>query len=214
MMGALTPFAASASINLIQDGDFATPVLNPGGYEYGATGTPWNFASLAFNGPAPSGSGVTYLPSAWDGGRSAPPPGTQVAFLQGAGGVLSQTMTGVSAGAYDLTFIDAGRPAVGSSYGGDLTFQVLINGNVVDTLTTVDGQAFAPVTLDVSLINGDNTLEFAGFSANNYNGDDSAFIANVSLTAVPEPATILSGVLMLLPFGASTLRILRRNRAA
>jgi hypothetical protein len=37
---------------------------------------------------------------------------------------------------------------------------------------------------------------------------------NWSLTVVPEPTTIISGVLMLLPFGASTLRILRKNRAA
>jgi hypothetical protein len=34
------------------------------------------------------------------------------------------------------------------------------------------------------------------------------------VTPVPEPATILSGVLMLLPFGASTLRILRRKQVA
>jgi len=32
--------------------------------------------------------------------------------------------------------------------------------------------------------------------------------------AVPEPTTILSGVLMLLPFGASTLRIMRRKQVA
>ncbi len=31
---------------------------------------------------------------------------------------------------------------------------------------------------------------------------------------VPEPTTIIAGALMLLPFGASTLRILRKNRAA
>jgi len=31
---------------------------------------------------------------------------------------------------------------------------------------------------------------------------------------VPEPATIIAGALLLLPFGASTLRILRRNRTA
>jgi hypothetical protein len=31
---------------------------------------------------------------------------------------------------------------------------------------------------------------------------------------VPEPMTLIAGVLLLLPFGASTLRILRRNRAA
>jgi len=36
----------------------------------------------------------------------------------------------------------------------------------------------------------------------------------VTLTPVPEPATIISGVLMLLPFGASTLRILRRRQVA
>jgi hypothetical protein len=32
--------------------------------------------------------------------------------------------------------------------------------------------------------------------------------------AVPEPTTIFGGALLLLPFGASTLRLLRRNRAA
>ena len=32
--------------------------------------------------------------------------------------------------------------------------------------------------------------------------------------AVPEPTTIIAGVLLLLPFGASTLRILRKNRTA
>jgi len=36
---------------------------------------------------------------------------------------------------------------------------------------------------------------------------------NLTITAVPEPTTIISGVLMLLPFGASTLRILRRRVA-
>jgi hypothetical protein len=30
---------------------------------------------------------------------------------------------------------------------------------------------------------------------------------------VPEPTTIIAGGLLLLPFGASTLRIVRRNRA-
>ncbi len=39
-------------------------------------------------------------------------------------------------------------------------------------------------------------------------------LANVNVSAVPEPATIISGVLMLLPFGASTLRILRRRQVA
>jgi len=33
-------------------------------------------------------------------------------------------------------------------------------------------------------------------------------------SVVPEPSTMLAGALLLLPFGASTLRILRRNRTA
>jgi hypothetical protein len=32
-------------------------------------------------------------------------------------------------------------------------------------------------------------------------------------TAVPEPSTMIAGALLLLPFGVSTLRVLRRNRA-
>jgi len=38
--------------------------------------------------------------------------------------------------------------------------------------------------------------------------------ANPAEPSVPEPTTLISGVLMLLPFGASTMQILRRNRAA
>jgi F0F1-type ATP synthase assembly protein I len=36
----------------------------------------------------------------------------------------------------------------------------------------------------------------------------------LTATAVPEPTTLISGVLLLLPFGASTLRILRKNRTS
>jgi hypothetical protein len=36
----------------------------------------------------------------------------------------------------------------------------------------------------------------------------------VTFAPVPEPATLISGALLLLPFGASTLRILRRRQAA
>jgi hypothetical protein len=35
-----------------------------------------------------------------------------------------------------------------------------------------------------------------------------------SITAVPEPTTMIAGALLLLPFGASTLRFVRKNRTA
>jgi hypothetical protein len=36
----------------------------------------------------------------------------------------------------------------------------------------------------------------------------------MNVTPVPEPTTLIAGALLLLPFGASTLRVLRRNRSA
>jgi hypothetical protein len=37
---------------------------------------------------------------------------------------------------------------------------------------------------------------------------------NPNLTPVPEPATLIAGALLLVPFGASTLRIWRSKRSA
>jgi hypothetical protein len=164
--------------NLVLNGSFESPPLGPTVYEYGVTGYDWDFGI---------GSGITALPSAWDWSGSAPPPGAQVAFLQSAAGDFSQIVDAPSAGTYALSFMDAGRPDFGP-YGGDLTYQVLINGVGVDTLSTVSGQGWNTISLNVSLSNGLNTLEFQGVSANNpYHGsDDSAFIDDVSLTAVPD----------------------------
>ena len=52
------------------------------------------------------------------------------------------------------------------------------------------------------------TLQATGANSGN------AFVglANVDVSAVPEPTTIISGAMLLLPFGASTLRFVRRNR--
>ncbi|MGH7972844.1 MAG: hypothetical protein ACREIC_29365 [Limisphaerales bacterium] len=36
-------------------------------------------------------------------------------------------------------------------------------------------------------------------------------INSITVSAVPEPTTILAGALLLLPFGGSTIRILRRK---
>jgi hypothetical protein len=40
------------------------------------------------------------------------------------------------------------------------------------------------------------------------NGDDSGWVT------VPEPTTMIAGGLLLLPFAASTIRFMRKNRAA
>jgi len=45
-------------------------------------------------------------------------------------------------------------------------------------------------------------------------GDPGRVQDQLVMTAVPEPATIIAGALLLLPFGASALRIIRRNKIA
>jgi hypothetical protein len=45
--------------------------------------------------------------------------------------------------------------------------------------------------------------------------DETYVFTDIAVTStVPEPTTMLAGALLLLPFGANTLRILRKNRAA
>jgi hypothetical protein len=55
-----------------------------------------------------------------------------------------------------------------------------------------------------------------GFTIANGSTIDSgtATVQTYAAAAVPEPATLMAGMLLLLPFGASTLRILRNRRAA
>jgi hypothetical protein len=43
---------------------------------------------------------------------------------------------------------------------------------------------------------------------------DWQYISSSALVPVPEPSTVIAGLSLLLPFGASTLRILRKNRIA
>ena len=55
----------------------------------------------------------------------------------------------------------------------------------------------------VQFLNDGNTAPYGNF----WVGD------NFTFTPVPEPTTMIAGALLLLPFGASTLRMLRRRTA-
>jgi hypothetical protein len=46
-----------------------------------------------------------------------------------------------------------------------------------------------------------------------YQNNGANIFGEATITAVPEATTMIAGALLLLPFGASTLRILRRNRS-
>src|ERR1035437_2842182 len=124
--------AAQAQASLIFDGNFLTPSQGVAGYTYAPTGSPWIFSPLL---GGVSGSGITYLPSAFQND----PLGIQVGFLQTAGGTvstgdpasISQPFSAPAAGTYDLSFSYAGR----TYDGGTTTFAVSVDGSIVATLT-------------------------------------------------------------------------------
>lgn len=76
------------------------------------------------------------------------------------------------------------------------------------------------LTTDLGLNGQKSHTQYAGFllqptvSATDLTPNAAAQEMIGTLTAVPEPTTMIAGALLLLPFGASTLRFMRKNRAA
>jgi hypothetical protein len=156
------------------------------------TSTPWTFAGNAGVIDA-NGGGFGTGPAA---------DGEQFAFLQYysspgeffGGGAFSQAITFTLAGTYRLTYQEAGRVFSDPS-GGNLPYQVLLDGNAIDngTLLTSTGEAFTTRTLDFSVLSGGlHTLTFA--TRGTPSGDNTGFFDGVSIQAVPEPAS--GGVFM------------------
>ena len=65
------------------------------------------------------------------------------------------------------------------------------------------------------IMGGDNYFNYFPYLEmfNEYSAtvNTAVFIDDVSVTAVPESTTVIAGALLLLPFGVSTLRLLRKN---
>ena len=87
------------------------------------------------------------------------------------------------------------------------------NGYWGDTLTTLDGITYNGVAF------GDMTVESARVEIGEWdNGSDvipaSANIDSITISSVPEPSTMIAGALLLVPFGVSAVRILRKRQTA
>jgi hypothetical protein len=138
------------------------------------------------------------------------------------------TLTINGDGAGDSVVINVNKSSVNGPHfagtillaGGLTPNQVLINltgGNSVtlsggDTLQTSANNAYQYCTyLDPD---GTITLNSVNIVGHVYGGDssDMQIVSGATIyAAVPEPTTWLAGVLLLLPFGANTLRVVRRN---
>jgi hypothetical protein len=121
-------------------------------------------------------------------------------------GIASQIVN-ISGGSYNLSLIYALREGFDPA---TCMLDVMWNGNLVAHLAPTS-TAMVLYSSTVTAMTGDNTLELVGTGTDDGVG---AIIDNVSLTAVPEPTTMIAGALLLLPLGASTLRLLRKRQTA
>jgi choice-of-anchor C domain-containing protein len=206
----LLPIAVSA--NLVVDGGFETPTASQPFQDFGtgALGTAWTVTA----------GSVDLIGNYWQ-----PAEGSQSVDMSGdANGTISQTIV-LAPGTYKLTFAESGNPdgppalkQLDVSLGGGTPqeFDYTIGSNsranmlwVIQTAYfTVAGGPTALVFNDISSGSGvQNPVGPAGTTP------WGAALDNVSLVAVPEAPTVIAGMLLLLPLGASTLRVLRRNRA-
>ena len=146
-----------------------------------------------------------------------PSTGDQGVLLNENGGVAN-TLVGLTPNAfYMLSFNYSGdnRPTTifgpGSVYG----LSVDVNGGNVVSLsgswaTTDPAGHLANVEVQANAA-GNLALEF--YQTTPSGSQSSPIIDDVTLSAIPEPTTMAAGALLLIPFGFSTVRILRRRMA-
>jgi hypothetical protein len=184
---------AQASTNLVQngavDGSTTSYTYNdtPATVQqfYGAvpstSGTVANwdgsFVSIASgNGDWGNPSGLTGFSNATFGGY--------VAGIQ-ADATLYQSLD-LAAGTYKLTWSDANR-----NWGGNQSYSVTFGNVTVDTLATQVGAGWHTQTVTFTLAEDTEAyLSFVGGTSYG-NTDATTFIDNVSVTAVPEPTSLL-----------------------
>ena len=100
----------------------------------------------------------------------------------------------------------------GDVFGADTSFNgtvtVLEDGNLVlDGTSSGDLSATWTAILKGGKLAGENEATLGGGT---YSGD--SFAGDWFPVTVPEPTTLITGALLLLPFGASALRMLRKTR--
>jgi len=187
--GAATVAAQAAPANLVSNGGFDGTT---GGYVYNAS--PASVAALGIWVPTQAGT-----VSGWDGsfvsiasdngpwnnpnylpGFDATAQGGYIAGVQ-SDGTLTQGLT-LAGGEYKLTWLTANR-------GADQTYSVLFNGTALETVTTTTSAGWTSQSVEF-YTSGGSTLSFVGGTTFDQR-DATSFIDNVSVTAVPEPTSML-----------------------
>ena len=171
---------SAARAQIVANGSFETPVLSSNSFQYDPSGATWTFSG---------NSGIINAPG---GGFSGPPApdGSQYGFLQtnGVTDAFSQQISLTLAGTYQLTYLVAGRSDPGAGFGGNLPYQILLDGTVIASDATTSGQPFTSRIFDFVGTAGAHTLTFAENAA--AGADNTAFFDSVAIRQVPEPASV------------------------
>ena len=123
-------------------------------------------------------------------------------FLQGNPDYTAVGNGGVQATIWYLQGILGGADGMVDSETGDLS------SIITPVLTDVENATHLSLTALEASSGGAYGVE----ALNLYDGSGNVY--QPQLIETPEPTTMISGAMLLLPFGASTLRILRKNRTA
>jgi len=217
MAGCLTAVSASASLNLVVNGDFSAG--NTGFTSSYTSGT--GVQNSLLNAGANQGAGYYavgtdpsfYNPNWTDGPTSVPgDPNAQMLIVNGspnAGATVWQgsLSPGMVAGqTYTFSALVASLYPV-----SEPTLSFSIGGNTLGPITLTGAGSWE--TFTETFVAGSSSAGFIDLNGD-LNGNDFA-ITEISITpVVPEPSTIVAGGLLLLPFGASTLRIMRKKIGA
>ena len=203
---ALLTFMATGSVEAgfpVPDGSFEQE--NAGGtntYKYNPIGGAWSFTG---------NSGVINGSSLF--GNPLAQAGVQLAFLQtnpnlaqgpGSPGVISETFT-LGQGTYSLSLFEAARSGFATS-----SYTIQANGITIGGDSASSTSFVNYTTSNFNFAGGSLTLTFT--STGSPTQDSTTFLDNVTLSAVPEPASFAMLGFGLLASGGFYARKARRNR--
>jgi hypothetical protein len=169
--GDTVSFSTTVASLPVADRGFEQDLLPGSSYLYDPTlaATSWTFANSA---------GISTNNSAFTGSNPVSPEGTQVAFLQGTGGTISQSVPNWTAGTYTISLNAAQRNYLSSHQ----DFQILVDSTVVGTFTPTSTSYQVVTTPAFAVTAGSHTVTLKGLDT--IGGDNTVFLDTVTVNPV------------------------------
>jgi hypothetical protein len=139
--------------------------------------------------------------------------GTAWLYSQFRAGALTINSVGAAGNLQDaIWYLEGETPINYGGYDGTAFYNAAKTGTSTTDTTVFNDSKGAYGVVALNLYDGLPHDKLVTFTGGPYEGEQHYLNQDV-LGIVPEPTTIIAGALLLLPFGASALRIVRKNRA-